>query len=295
MLTADTETQVSLKNILAATDFSSTSETALDYGLEIAQRYNSKIFLAHVIDLGSLALEQPENASLVAEQSRLDAQEKLRKEVVRFKGVPYEFRLESGVVGDVLQSLVARDNIDLIVLGTRGAEGIKKLFLGSTAEAVFRGVRCPVLTVGPHACPHPPHIKRILLPTDLLSDCSVAARYAASLAKEHNANLTLQHVMPLLQPPPPEDALTMKKPVLARLARLLPLHAALPHAADLVVEFGEDPVEHILRLARELPADLVVLSVRRAESWVTHLPDKAFRIVAEASCPVLTISEQMGR
>jgi nucleotide-binding universal stress UspA family protein len=60
--------------------------------------------------------------------------------------------------------------IDLIVLGMRGRNGLKKLMLGSVAEEVVNCAPCPVLTVGPHVSPKSsPKLKlgAILCATDL--------------------------------------------------------------------------------------------------------------------------------
>jgi hypothetical protein len=61
------------------------------------------------------------------------------------------------------------DNVDLLILGTRGRGGLKKLALGSVAEEVLHLASCPVLTVGPNVPPAGPDVsdfKRILFATD---------------------------------------------------------------------------------------------------------------------------------
>jgi nucleotide-binding universal stress UspA family protein len=73
---------------------------------------------------------------------------KLLEEQAPFKDVPH-LVLERGNVWDVLASEIQRENIDLLILGTRGRGGLKKLALGSVAEEVLHLASCPVLTVGP--------------------------------------------------------------------------------------------------------------------------------------------------
>lgn len=53
-------------------------------------------------------------------------------------------------------SVVEKEKIDLIVLGTRGRSGAGKFFMGSTAEEIFRMAPCAVLTVGPFSPEEPP-------------------------------------------------------------------------------------------------------------------------------------------
>ena len=68
-----------------------------------------------------------------------------------FSDIAHTATVERGEVWEVLSSLVEEKKIDLIVVGTHGRRGLKKLVLGSMAEQVFRQARCPVLTIGPHA------------------------------------------------------------------------------------------------------------------------------------------------
>jgi hypothetical protein len=71
-------------------------------------------------------------------------------EKVQMNDLNHHLLLEQGPVWDVLASLIQRENIDLLVLGTRGRGSLRKLVLGSVAEEVLRLAPCPVLTIGPH-------------------------------------------------------------------------------------------------------------------------------------------------
>jgi len=67
------------------------------------------------------------------------------------KDVEHKELIEQGEVPEVLSKLARKYGIDLIVIGTGGRKGLRKLLLGSVAEEVFRNAECPVLTMGPHA------------------------------------------------------------------------------------------------------------------------------------------------
>ena len=97
--------------------------------------------------------------------------------------------------------MVGRHAIDLIVLGSHGKHGLKKLVLGSAAEQIFRHADCPVLTVGPKVvAPGPGEVafKHILFATDFSAGSLRALPYALSLAEENQARLALLHVTPLV-------------------------------------------------------------------------------------------------
>ena len=102
--------------------------------------------------------------------------------------------------GDAAQSILdcARENnADVIVVGTHGRSGLGKILMGSVAERVFRQSPVPVMTVGPHLH-HPGRgfvPRNILLAADFTPASERAARYACALAREHNAKLTMLHVL----------------------------------------------------------------------------------------------------
>jgi nucleotide-binding universal stress UspA family protein len=291
MATAMTHAEVALQNILVATDFSSTSEKALQYAVAIATRYHSNIHLVHVIEPTAVEFLAPEAMSQAYEQLHHAAEEQLKEQTRELRDVRHQTHLISGAASEVVEALVRQNHIDLVVVGTRGAKGLEKLVLGSTAEEIFRIATCPVLTVGPNVplVDLAAGLNRILFPTDLASDESVALAHAISLAKRHNAHLMLLHIMAGVQPPAPGEAEGFEKPYVNRLLRLIRNDAGLPYPPDCRIAYGQAAADAILRVARELSADLIVLSVRPEEPWATRLPDRAYRIVATSPCPVLTI------
>ena len=80
---------------------------------------------------------------------KLEAQQQLAKysEEISRKGIEVETVVREGYPATVIEEEAARQNVDLIVIGTRGLSGIKHLLLGSIAERVVQKAPCPVLTV----------------------------------------------------------------------------------------------------------------------------------------------------
>jgi nucleotide-binding universal stress UspA family protein len=146
------------------------------------------------------------------------------------------------------------------------------------------------LAVGPaaKACGAAWDPKHVLLATDLQSTESSATRCAVFLAREHSARLALLHVAPPAAAPFPEDQELIVRPYFeSRLRELLSYKPHLEYPAEFRVEFGPDPAAEILRVAQDQGTDLLVLSVHRQEPWGFHFVHEAYRIVAEAPCPVL--------
>ena len=152
MDTAVVSTGISLQNILFATDFSSCSDVALSYATGLCQRYGSTLYTVHVVR-EELSDGQPPIPFLLLHS----AEEKMESLVAAdpFRGVKHRELLREGDVAQVLSDVIEGLEIDLLVLGTHGRGGFKKLLLGSVAEEIVGFASCPVLTVGPHVSGFP--------------------------------------------------------------------------------------------------------------------------------------------
>ena len=279
-----------LRNIVVATDFTPTSELALDYAGAIARHYSSRITLVHAIT----ALDDAEAKRVEGSDTLAMAEVQLRAEAGRCAGVECDTRLVKGTPLQVVEQILALEDIDLIVVGTHGKKGLRRFLTGSMAEQIFRHVRCPVLVIGPWVrvfADWKP--QRVLLATDLQSDESKTVEYAIALAAEHHAELALLHVTSPAAAPFPEDTEVFLRPYFeSRLRRLLPYGLDLERPVACLVEFGGDSVTETIDLVKEQAISLLVLSVHPGEPWTTHLHHDAYRMVAEAPCPVLVVQRR---
>ena len=123
----DGKKPVKLDNILFATDFSPASEAALGYALSIARHYDSKLFVAHVIRPDLYQMLPPENLTGVLEQIRHYAEQEMANLLIsgRLRGIPHEILLEQGQFWSVLSGMMEKNDIDLVVVGTRGAPAFR--------------------------------------------------------------------------------------------------------------------------------------------------------------------------
>lgn len=188
--------------------------------------------------------------------------------------------------------MIEKHEIDLVVVGTHGRTGARKLLLGSRAEEIFRMASCPVLTVGPkvsRGAPAEIHPSQILYATDLTTTSQCGAGYALSLAQEHQACLTVLHVVREQNPSSEENRTRLKEYFIKQLRELVPLEADLWCQTEFVVEFGA-PADEILKVAARKNANLIVLGVRRSALFPGHLPPAtAYKVVCQSHCSVLTV------
>ena len=285
-------THVSFSKIMVATDFSPASEHALEYAISIARGFGSKIYLSHVITVDGYPMTAPEIAAKTIDAGRGAAEEHFAKIVESggLHGIPYHTNIVEGAFWPTLDSLLNEYKIDLLVLGTRGLGGVKKIVLGSTAEEAFRQARVPVLTVGPHAKDESlgkTEFKNILFATDFGPGVDREAAYAFELAQEHHARITLLNVVPYVEEFSEEAVTNRRDWVVRQLKELVPTKANLEYKPEFFMIIG-DPVEEILRFAPK--ADLIVMGAKPRKGLAGHVPHtKAYRVISAAKCPVLTI------
>jgi nucleotide-binding universal stress UspA family protein len=138
------------KNILVPTDFSETAEAALDYAVALAGKLDAKVHLLHVVGIQLVGAEY----RLSVTATMLDAiTEGSQKELDRLAAARAgrvalgPTLLEIGDARTQITQTAAKIGADLIVMGTHGRRGIKRLLIGSVAESVVRTAPCPVLLV----------------------------------------------------------------------------------------------------------------------------------------------------
>lgn len=140
-----------VKHILVPYDGSEPANHAFELALELAKLYKANVMVvtcivihAHVNPVLNVAFL--DTIKLQKEGAKKDLS-KLESKVKEF-GIPFQTDvLEAISITDVLVSYAESHNIDLIIMGSRGLGGFKKLLLGSVASGVIEHSKCPVLIV----------------------------------------------------------------------------------------------------------------------------------------------------
>ena len=141
-----------LKKILVAVDFSASSVAAVKQALDVATRFDAQILLLHVLHdpaeapgfysskkAGKKVLKNMEQAASEMMAEFVDQHLKKWQKV--------EARIAPGLPAEQVVRLADTERVDLVVMGTRGQGGLKRLMLGSVADKVIRACSCPVLSV----------------------------------------------------------------------------------------------------------------------------------------------------
>jgi nucleotide-binding universal stress UspA family protein len=143
------------KNVLVAVDGSATGQRALSEALKFAQGADAQLRIVNVVDDVSLnrdtKIVDPDSGSLSAHESALDLLERAVA-TAREAGASAESKLlridRLGLqIADVIVAEAQAWEADLVVVGTHGRQGVRRLLLGSVAESVARIASTPVLLV----------------------------------------------------------------------------------------------------------------------------------------------------
>ncbi|WP_028230292.1 universal stress protein [Paraburkholderia mimosarum] len=151
--------------ILVALDGSKTASHALDTAIRLALDNGAELQALYVIDLPVIAYDVPGyDPSIVRaayiEEGRIilgDAQARMAQHGVKGTSRPVEVELPAEDVAQCIQRVAAEWPADLIVMGTHGRRGVRRLVLGSVAERVLRCATCPVLLVPARVVPGDEH------------------------------------------------------------------------------------------------------------------------------------------
>jgi len=305
-------TRANLQKILVTTDFSGQSLPAVRYALTLGATIGASVTLLHVIEPASalsgmeavvLARSDSEVAALALRQLEVLAQRESKGRgkittVVRTGRPFHEITLAAG-----------ERATDLIVIATHGHTGLKRVWLGSTAERVVRHAPCPVLTIPTRELPKRAgktplfKLKKILVPIDFSNVSKDALPYAVLLAGHYGAELVLLHIVEKF----PIDYLLggelakqttvpMQKQAEVDLERMAGIVSKGTGMKTTVVVRDGKPFEEICHASKTVGADMIVLTTH-GYTGLKHvwLGSTAERVLRHAPCPVLVVRELSHR
>jgi universal stress protein A len=293
---------LTVRSILCPVDFSEQSRQALLWASAIARYRGGELTVLSVVEP---LLAQAAGIRFGADLAHEDVEPALREFVHATlpKCLPQASPVRVEVmVGDPPQAILQaarRLKSGLLVMGTHGLGGVRKLLLGSTTEQVLRRTEWPVLVVpaGAVSAPtvEPPgvQLRRILLATDFRESSMAALQWAADLASDISVPLVLAHVVepvvtsPLWQPLVADfesETVASGRRMLARLS------ASFPDTySEWVVSVGP-PADTIASLAMEHGAGLVVMGLANPEDSETRNPGSiAYRVLRLAHVAVVVV------
>jgi nucleotide-binding universal stress UspA family protein len=186
-----------MKKILFPTDFSDVSKNAFIYALKLADSINAEIITLHVYQLPQANyINISKYLHEVYDVTELSKFENYKDEIPVLRNIAEKNNLHHIKISHVLilgnliheiQKMTKEDTFDFVVMGTKGATGLKETFLGTVATQVMNDVKTAVLAIPEH-CQYKP-IKKILFVTQFRTEDMESLKRVMILAKVFKAHI----------------------------------------------------------------------------------------------------------
>ncbi|WP_196891812.1 universal stress protein [Aureivirga marina] len=191
-----------MKKILFPTDFSKIAENAFIYALRLANKINGEIILLHVY-------EQPDlrGSSLrvtvkeIFEERKKEEKEAFDKAILKLnkiakedgkEHIPVKKLLVEGITVPTIKRVANGEKADFVVMGTKGATGLRELFLGSNTTGVMDVIDIPILSI-PEDARLLDKIQKIVFTTNFKEEDTLALEEVVQFADAFNAEIHCLH------------------------------------------------------------------------------------------------------
>lgn len=296
------------RKVLCPVDFSGHSRVALRYAAALARRAHGTLTVLFVNDpLLVAAAAAAYNTTALGSATKTELMRFVKQTLspAALRGLSLTYDTALGKPAREIAKKVESGRYDGVVVGTKGLNGARRLFFGSTTSEVLRRTRVPVLAVplaeeGHPSTTIPPSWpgKRIVAPIALDANASADARRAADVARWFGAALVLVHVVPD-QPAPSWFGGDIEAQVRIRTtqaeAALVAILEDLDVRAIPVVATGHPPDE-IAAVTTAQHAGLVVMTLRGGEGVLgAPVGSIAYNVLCHDIAPVLALPATVRR
>jgi len=282
--------EIAPRLILVPTDFSAPAAHALRYASALAERSGAHLLVIYAgtfmvpVDFtasGAGTFDIPREAMIEKAREQLEGH---ARQCIS-AGVPYDVRVVvDGTVSAIVHQ-IRETGADLIVMGTHGRTGVRRLMMGSVTEAVIRVAPVPVLAVPPRTA-ETASIAKVLCPITYSPASADALQRAAALAGPQAAFVVVRGVH--------GNNLGIVFDELPRMRAWLP--PELAGRCELKLLPASAPAQEIVAFAKEVDADLIAVGVPADPGIADVLRGTLVeRIVQHSGCPVLTVNASAAR
>lgn len=289
-----------IDRILFPTDGSECAEGAKRHALHLADHFDASLHVINVeereVELADVVEISESDVLADLHGAEREPPSPLAESRVQERTVAYPT-----VAGGVLNYAIEHD-VDLIVLGTHGHRGVRRLVLGSVAEEVVRKAACPVVTVGRGTvAPEALEGGTMLVPVDFSDQRFRVLAHAREIAPVYGMDVTVLHVVEVQglpeaygmysSPPDPGKLGERAEEVLEK-----ELDSFRDAGIDVSVEaMGGHPAEAVLDMAEEREAAFITIATHGRTGMERMLMGSvAEKVIRQAPCPVCTI-KSFGR
>jgi nucleotide-binding universal stress UspA family protein len=284
--------------LLCPVDFSDLSRGALNYALAITRHFHSPLTVLAVDDA---LMTNIVDATLGDGWSRANTERQLRAFVATAAAgvapADVTYAVATGKPAVAILSIARNIGSQLIVMGTHGRSGLRKLLLGATADRVLRETTVPVLLVS--ADPGPLSFEDLarvanpmLVPVDFSSASAHQIRVAGLIAKELQLRVLIAHVTEPIDLPVPEqvdsaEIMTERHRRACQGLQLIAVGGSMPVVPEILIASGH-PAEEIARWANGNRVGLLVMALHGDAYGGPRMGSVTYRTIAMTG--VLTLA-----
>jgi nucleotide-binding universal stress UspA family protein len=186
-----------MKKILLPTDFSDNAWCAAVYALKLYEKEECKFYFLHSCKMKASTMSNISNKLLrtIADNAKQDLLElkNMAEKTNDNLNHSFETLLSVDAMDDAIDMALEKYNIDLIIMGTKGATGAKEIFMGSNTVKIIKQVNsCPILLI-PHEYDFKAP-KQIAFPTDFNRFYGEELLALKNLSKLHDSKIRILHI-----------------------------------------------------------------------------------------------------
>ena len=268
-----------MKLILVPTDMSDTAARALRYASALAKRFDAHLLVLYA-DPFTPPMDFAGTAAMTIRRDDLieSAREQLELHVEQnvAPSVPYDARVLAQAPVDAILEQACDTGADLIVMGTHGRSGLRRLIIGSVTEAIIRLASAPVIAINSFSGEQPV-TNKVVAPVTFTTSSLEALRYAAAFSGD--AALLLFHGV---------EASEVKDTINEVIALQDWIPSELRGRAEMKVVPRPMTAEDVVDFAKRNDAGLIAVGVPTAPKLLENL-------LHLSACPVLTLNERTVR
>ena len=258
-----------------------------------ARLSGAKVLLVHVIQ-PSLSMNLTDGPHFVLPSPTLRSVQGRLNEIVKelqYEDILCEPIVLKGSPGEQIPALIHERRVDRVIVGTRGAEALGRILLGSVADDLLHHVDVPVCVVGPRVRSQVFANRKptsILVATSFRSQRPPSVQLAVEFAALYHAHLTLLHVVSE-EHTSEERCQRLRKQAHDELATLIAERGDVQVRVTVRIR-GGTPSERITAFGSKIQAEFIVLGASAASRASRLLAaGVVHRVIAEAGVPVMTL------
>lgn len=278
-----------LRRILVPTDFSEEAHHAFEVAVVLARKTGAAIKLLHVLEAPYMTdfrttgeIVAPDGMQQMYVMQMLGAtKERMKKllHAVPHQGIDVVEEVDVSRVISKIKRTIQEDNVDLVVMGSKGSSGLDEFLVGSNTEKVVRSAACPVLTIKDRNPQF--NVKNIVLASDFKREVGQAMEHFKIFQRLFEAKL---HLVYINTPGAFESSGNLHRKLEETAQRYGLQHYTVNVYNDTLEEDG------ILHFAQDIRADLIMLATH-GRTGLSHLLSGSIAedLVNHTTIPVLTM------